>query len=307
MQTVHTVLITGANAGIGKETALQFAQHARISRIYLACRNQGKAKAALSELKAKSGRDIFEIVLMDVSDPHSISQAVEGLTSPIDAVVLNAGGLGGSSQKQSAGTGASGMFNTNVLGHAILVERLLERQLITSTVLFAGSEAARGIPKLGVAKPEMENYSIDEFVGIADGRKFDENASEMTIYGAVKLTGAMWMGAMARRYPHIRFVTMSPGSTAGTNGLDHLPFLTRVLSKYVFGTLMPVFGMMHKVEDAAKRFVDGVLNPSYKSGHFYASAAGAPIGPVIDQAELEPNFANTTYQDNAYAAIQRFS
>ncbi len=63
-----TVLITGANAGIGKEVARQLALRPEIARIYLACRNRDRATAAKAELEAATGRHIFDIVLMDVAD-----------------------------------------------------------------------------------------------------------------------------------------------------------------------------------------------------------------------------------------------
>ena len=47
-----TVLITGANAGIGKEVARQLALRAETTRIFLACRNQDRAKTAKAELEA---------------------------------------------------------------------------------------------------------------------------------------------------------------------------------------------------------------------------------------------------------------
>ena len=51
-----TVLITGANAGIGKEVARQLALRPEMARIYLACRNQDRATTAKAELEAKTGR-----------------------------------------------------------------------------------------------------------------------------------------------------------------------------------------------------------------------------------------------------------
>ena len=63
-----TVLITGANAGIGKEVARQLASRPEIARIYLACRNRDKATTAKADLEAATGRRIFDIVLMDVAD-----------------------------------------------------------------------------------------------------------------------------------------------------------------------------------------------------------------------------------------------
>ena len=70
---------------------------------------------------------------------------------------------------------------------------------------------------------------------------------------------------------------------------------------------MPMFGMMHSVEKGAKRYLDGLFDPRFKSGHFYASHVGSPTGPLIDQVSIEPLFGNAIAQDNARQAIQQFS
>lgn len=307
MKPIQSVLITGANAGLGREAARQLALRNGIDKIYLACRNLKKAEAAKTALEAETGKTIFEIVIMDVSDPNSVRSAVSDMTSAVDAVILNAGGTGGRRPHSLTKSGVTNIFAANILGHVVLVDELLERQLITSTVLYAGSEAARGIPKMGVAKPDMLSCSADEYASIADGSKFGPDADPLDIYGTIKLTAAMWMGSMARQHPHVRFVTMSPGGTTGTNGMDDLPLLKKVFFKYIGGTLMPIFGMMHNVETGAKRYVDGLLNERFESGHFYASREGSPTGPVIDQAEIDASLANPDYQDNANQAVHRFA
>lgn len=307
MNPIQTVMITGANAGLGREAARQLALHKGIEKIYLACRNLDKAEAAKTALTVETGRDIFQIVLLDVSDPASVRKAVKTLHSPIDAVILNAGGTGGRTPNDLTDAGVTNIFASNVLGHVVLVDELMERQLITSTVLYAGSEAARGIPKMGVAKPDMQNSSVDEYASIADGSKFGPEADPLNVYGSIKLTGAMWMGSMARKHPHVRFVTMSPGGTTGTNGMDDLPFVKKLFFKYVGGTIMPIFGMMHSLETGAKRYVDGLMNPKFETGHFYASRRGSPTGQVVDQASLEPDLANPLFQDNANAAVHQFA
>ena len=55
MQTTaeKTVLITGANVGIGKDVARQLASRPETARIYLACRNQDRAATAKADLEAK--------------------------------------------------------------------------------------------------------------------------------------------------------------------------------------------------------------------------------------------------------------
>ena len=90
-----SVLITGANSGLGKESARQLAMINETEKIYLACRNLERAEEAKQSLEKSTGRSIFEIVLMDVSDPKSVRSAVAGLNEPVDALIMNAGGMGG--------------------------------------------------------------------------------------------------------------------------------------------------------------------------------------------------------------------
>ncbi len=307
MTLIQSVLITGANAGLGWESARQFAQLDNVQKIYLACRNETKALAAKAELEAETGRSIFEIILIDVADVSSVRAAVAKMKHPVDAVVLNAGGTGGTQPHALTSDGVTNIFAVNLLGHTVFVDELLERQLITSVVLYAGSEAARGIPKMGVARPVLETSSVNEFASIANGTKFGSDSDPLVEYGAIKLTGAYWMASMARQNPHIRFVTMSPGGTTGTNGMDDLPFLKKIMFKYIGSTIMPLFGMMHSVDIGAKRYVDGVMDDTFKSGHFYASRAGSPTGPLIDQAIAFTGLDNPIFEDNANQAVRQFA
>ena len=118
----RTVLITGANAGLGKEVARQLALRPETEKVYLACRNRAKAAAAQADLETSTGRKIFEIVIMDVTDLESVRAAVTALTAPVDAVIMNAGGGGGPSAMAPTRDGATRIFATNVLGHVVLLE-----------------------------------------------------------------------------------------------------------------------------------------------------------------------------------------
>jgi NAD(P)-dependent dehydrogenase (short-subunit alcohol dehydrogenase family) len=307
MNPIQSVLITGANAGLGYECARQLAQSESIEKIYLACRSEQKALAAKVSLELATGRKIFNIILMDVAAPETVRKAVNTLEKPIDAVVLNAGGMGGRDPAALTKDGVTSIFAVNVLGHAVLVDELLDRQLLTSTVLYAGSEAARGIPKMGIAPPALHTSSVEEFASIADGTKFGAKSDPLNLYANVKLTAVLWMGSMARQHPHIRFVTMSPGGTTGTNGMDDLPFLKKLFFKHVGGVLMPLFGMMHGVETGARRYVDGLTNAKFESGRFYASNVGSPTGPVVDQTTIAADLDNIAFQDNAKQAVRQFA
>jgi short-subunit dehydrogenase len=62
------ILITGANAGLGKETARQFALKNETRKVILFCRNRARAEAAKKDLEEQTGKEIFAIVIGDVTD-----------------------------------------------------------------------------------------------------------------------------------------------------------------------------------------------------------------------------------------------
>src|ERR1700683_2026292 len=105
-----TVLITGANAGIGKDVARQLALRPDMARIYLACRNKDRATAAKAELEAKTGRRIFDIILMDVADLGSVRDGLEAINGSLDALVMNAGTVGGKTSLDLTAAGAPPRF-----------------------------------------------------------------------------------------------------------------------------------------------------------------------------------------------------
>ena len=89
-----TVMITGANVGIGKDVARQLALRPETARIYLACRNRDRATTAKAELEAATGRRIFDIVVMDVADLGSVRAGLAAIDGSVDALVMNAGVIG---------------------------------------------------------------------------------------------------------------------------------------------------------------------------------------------------------------------
>jgi NAD(P)-dependent dehydrogenase (short-subunit alcohol dehydrogenase family) len=298
-----TVLITGANAGIGKDVARQLALRPEMARIYLACRNQDRATAAKAELEAATGRSIFDIILMDVADLGSVRAGLAAIKGSLDALVMNAGGVGGKTPMHLTADGATYMFASNVLGHAALLEGLLTEDRLGEVAVFAGSESARGVPKLRMKRPSFASTSADELATVIDGSFFaDRKTNRNLAYGQVKYIGALWMAYLARQHPDRRFITVSPGNTSGTEGPNDLGLPLRLASRYV----MPHLEISHKLDVGAMRLVDGVTDPTLSSGVFYASAANTLTGPLVDQADIFPDLANPSFQDHANEAIHRF-
>lgn len=133
-----TVLITGANAGIGKDVARQLASRPEFGRIYLACRNADKAKAAKAELEAATGRRIFEIVVMDVANLDSVRVGLAAVSGTVDALVMNAGVIGPQSLAMTV-DGVTNGFATNVLGHVVLLEGLLAEDRLGEVAVLANT------------------------------------------------------------------------------------------------------------------------------------------------------------------------
>ena len=297
-----TVLITGANAGIGKDVARQLASRPEIARIYLACRNQDRATTAKAELEAATGRTIFDIVLMDVADPRSVRTGLAGVDGSVDALVMNAGVIGPQSMELTA-DGVTTVFATNVLGHVVLLEGLLAEDRLGEVAVLAGSEAARGLPKLRMERPSFVSTSADELATVIDGSYFASRKPDFNLaFGQAKYIGALWMAYLARHHPERRFITVSPGATTGTQASNGVALPLRVAAKYV----MPALGISHKLEVGAKRLVDGVTDPTLSSGVFYASAANKLSGPLVNQTGIFPDLANQSFQDHANEAIHRF-
>ena len=303
----ESILITGANIGLGKETARQLALKKETKKVILFCRNQAKAEVAKKDLEEQTGKKIFEIIIGDVSDANSVRKAVEKIKEPIDALILNAGGMVGKTGGKMTLSGMNELAATNILGHVILVEELIKHDKLKKAVLSVSAEAVPGVKILGMKPVSMKTSSVDEFAAVLDGSYFGNNFDIVQAYGYVKYAATMWTLSMSRKYPDIKFVAMSPGSTSGTQGPDNFPPIMKFIMRYfMMPFVMPLIGMVHKVGVGAKRFVDGISDERYKSGIFYASKEGKLTGDVVDQSTFYADLKNTSFQDNAYEAIHHF-
>jgi len=302
-----TILVTGANSGLGKETSRQLALIKETEKIIMACRNPVKAKAAKKELEESTGRNIFEILIMDVSDVSSVKKAVTSMTEPVDAIIMNAGGMGGKTAGKMTASGMNELSASNMLGHVALVDELLKGNKLKKAAMFASTEAARGVKKMGMKRPELKTNSVEELVSILNGKYFGEKFDAMQAYGHVKYVGTLWMSSLARKYPHIKFVSMSPGSTSGTSAVDNAPTMIKIMFKYIMMPIvLPLRGMVHTVDKGAARFVDSISSRNYQNGGFYASIESKVTGQIVDQFNIHPVMANERFQDNAYEALHSF-
>jgi len=306
-QKLGSVLITGANVGIGKEVARQLAVQGAASRIYLACRDDRRAQAAKLDLEKSTGKRVFTVVRMDLSDKESVRATLKELPS-IDGLVMNAGGMGGPSPLATTPDGVTNVFAQNVLGHVVLLEELLRSGRLSTVAVYVGSEAARGVKIMNAKRLALPTSSVDEFVGVINGEHARANKlNVISCYGETKYLAALWMSALARANPSVRLLTVSPGGTRGTNAAKNMPFLIGQFMDKVFMPISGVLGISHSLEEGGKRIVSGLLDAKLQSGVFYGAPEGKTIGPLVPQSPIFADLARPEIQDNAAAAIHQFS
>ncbi len=296
-----TVLITGANAGIGKDVARQLALRPELARIYLACRNQDRATTAKAELEAATGRRIFDIVLMDVADLGSVRAGLAAIDGSVDALVMNAGVIGPQSMDLTA-DGVTTVFATNVLGHVVLLEGLLADGRLGEVAVLAGSEAVRGVPKLRMKGPSFVSTSADELATVIDGSYFADRKPDFNLaFGQAKYIGALWMAYLARQHPDRRFITVSPGNTTGTQQPVASP--SDAGSGQVRHARPGSRPQTRRGREATRRRRH---RPEPVERHVLRQRGQQLNGPMVNQADFLPDLANPSFQDNANEAIHRF-
>jgi NAD(P)-dependent dehydrogenase (short-subunit alcohol dehydrogenase family) len=143
-QSGRTALVTGANSGIGLETARVLA--GRGATVVLACRNVGSAQAAANRIRADAPRGDVQIVRLDLASLASVREAAEEIRaahSSLDLLINNAGVMDVPYQRTEDGFELT--FGTNHLGHFALTGLLLDRLLATegSRVVTVSSIAHR--------------------------------------------------------------------------------------------------------------------------------------------------------------------
>jgi len=120
-----TILVTGANSGIGLEAVKLFA--GKGAEVIMACRNVEKAEVAAAEVRAVVPEARLEIMALDLADLASVkafADAVKQRFAKLDVLLNNAGLMAPPLQRTKDGFEIQ--FGTNHLGHFALTGQLLE-------------------------------------------------------------------------------------------------------------------------------------------------------------------------------------
>ncbi len=139
----RVVVVTGANSGIGWQTARELAGHG--ASVVLACRNIERGKQAVDRIRAEHAEADVEVAELDLSDIASIRDFGEGWDRPLNLLVDNAGVMT-PPRRTNTVNGFELQFGTNHLGHFVLSGLLLQALLRAESprVVTVSSVAHRG-------------------------------------------------------------------------------------------------------------------------------------------------------------------
>jgi len=155
-QRGRTAVVTGANGGLGLETARELARKG--AHVVMAARNQQKAQDALSDIRADVPDASLELVTLDLASQASVRAAAEqilGAHDRVDLLVNNAGVMG--IPERRTVDGFEMQFGVDHLGHWALTALVLPALLstpgarvvtVTSTAHHIGRAVDRANPHL---------------------------------------------------------------------------------------------------------------------------------------------------------------
>lgn len=157
----RTVVVTGANSGLGFETAAALA--AVDARVVLAVRNLDKGKAAIAQIGGRS-----ELRQLDLADLASVRRFAAEFTDPIDVLINNAGVM--YLPKGKTVDGFETQFGTNHLGPFALTNLLLPQ--VTDRVVNLSSMVHRHA-KLNLNDLNYEKRRYNRVMAYANSKLAD--------------------------------------------------------------------------------------------------------------------------------------
>ncbi|MFZ6005646.1 MAG: oxidoreductase [Actinomycetota bacterium] len=181
--TGRTIVITGANSGLGLRSAEALAAHG--AHVVMACRNAEKAAAALESVKAQATGAAPEVVALDLSSLRSVRDCAAdlvGRVGKVDVLMNNAGIM--AVPKSKTEDGFESQIGTNHLGHFALAGLVLPALL-----------AARD-PRVVTVSSNAHKFGRMHLDDLSFERT---HYSRWRAYGQSKLANLLFSGELQRR------------------------------------------------------------------------------------------------------------
>jgi NAD(P)-dependent dehydrogenase (short-subunit alcohol dehydrogenase family) len=264
----RTVLVTGGNTGIGKETVVALARAG--AHVVFTTRDAQKGTVARDEIRARAGTGAVDVMELDLARFASVREFADRFGERhdrLEVLVNNAGLLLGSRRETTDGYEMT--FQVNHLG-PFLLTTLLRDQLVAG-------DAARVV-----------NVSSDAHSSARKGLDFDDLQStrryrSYAVYGRTKLANIMFTRELARRWDDtgVTANAVHPGFVASRFGRDGD---TGRLTGMVFPLLKP-FARTPEQGAQTQVYVASAAEPAgITGGYWVKSAPATPSAAAQDDA-----------------------
>jgi NAD(P)-dependent dehydrogenase (short-subunit alcohol dehydrogenase family) len=210
-----TVIITGANSGIGKAASIQLAQIG--ANVVMMCRNKERGEQAMQDVKSVVNSDQVELILVDMSSQESVRKAAKAFLSRhkrLDVIIHNAANFDHRQVKPvMTADGLENVFATNHVNIVLMTQLLLEtlKASAPSRIITVASKGLITYPFLDV-----------DFNNLAGEKKF----SMQHAYYQAKQAQVMYTFDLAERLKGtgvtVNCVRVGNVAVPDTR-LDHLP------------------------------------------------------------------------------------
>lgn len=177
-------IITGANSGIGKVTALNLAR--QDAYIVMVCKNEERAQQAREEILSETGNAGIDIVLADFAYQYEIREAADQIKSrfeQVDVLINNAGMI--PSKRTETIDGIEKTFAVNHLGGFLLTNLLLNQ--------------LKAAPQARIINVSSEVHRLGASIFHLANLQLQESYSPLKAYGLSKLCNIMFTHELARQ------------------------------------------------------------------------------------------------------------
>ena len=259
-QSGRTILVTGANTGIGYEAARVLA--GRGARVLLGCRSTAKARDARERICALHPKAQVELLSLDLGNLQSVREAADEVSreARLDLLINNAGIM--VPPREETADGFESQFGVNHLGHFALTGLLLEKLLAT-----AGSRVVN-------VSSGAHKWGKIEFDDVNATRSYNRQAR----YGMSKLANLLFTFDLQRRLAGARAETIAVACHPGVSETE----LSRNMPAWM-KLLTPLFSLLsHPPPQGALPTLRAATDPQVEGGQYYGPAgllemSGPPV------------------------------
>jgi NAD(P)-dependent dehydrogenase (short-subunit alcohol dehydrogenase family) len=288
---MESIIITGANSGIGYECARHLATLAPDHQLVLACRNVAAGNDTLQKIRQQTQHPHLVCLPLDLASSASIrafTALVAALPEPRVAALVNNAGLQIVGPTRYTRDGFEETFGVNHLGPLYLTLQLLPFLTTTARITFTASGTHDPRQKTGMPAPQFKDPRLLAYPDDAANQALSVGQQR---YTTSKLCNVLTAYELQRRLAHtaIHVNAFDPGLVPGTGLARNYPPVLRFVASQVFRLMLWFHPNVHTAPTSGKRLAELAF------GTKYADAKGKYIEGEKEIPSSEDSY-NRTYQ-----------